>query len=439
MRITIESMAYGADAVGRVDGKAVFVAGAVPGDVVEARVVSTGKSFDRAVVEQVLEPSPDRIASRCPYAAVCGGCPWSVMTYEAQLQAKRRNVCESLERIGKLPHETVEELVAPIEAPGEPWGYRNKVELAATSTPRGIALGMHPRQDDGGVVPVDRCLLLPKGHQKLPRSVSGALRFLGASHNLGLERVGLRVSTRTDQVEVALWTDPAAFPRNEVSKVIADAAHPTSIVRIMVKDKSGARKIAGLERLDGRGGWEEKIAGGRMRVSAPSFFQVNTAGADRLVELVLAGLDPQEGEVAADLYCGAGTFTLPLARACDEVVAIESYGPAVRDLKRNLEDSHLDDVVEAVGDDAARQLDVLEDVDLVVVDPPRTGLDRSVVDALSESPARTVAYVSCDPATLARDLAAFAENGALHPVRVTPVDLFPQTFHVETVTVLERS
>ena len=439
MRITIESMAYGADAVGRVDGKAVFVAGAVPGDVVEARVVSTGKSFDRAVVEQVLEPSPQRIASRCPYAEVCGGCPWSIMTYDAQLQAKQRNVCESLERIGKFSHETVEELVAPIIAPGEPWGYRNKIELATTPTPHGIALGMHPRQDGAGVVPVDRCLLLPKAHQKLPRSVAGALRFLGTSHNLGLERVGMRVSTRTGQVEVALWTDPAAFPRNEVAKVIADAARPTSLVRVMTKEKSGARKIAGVERLEGYGSWEEEIANGRMRVSAPSFFQVNTAGADCLVDLVLAGLDPQEGEVAADLYCGAGTFTLPLARACDEVVAIESYGPAVRDLKRNLEDSGLAEMVDAVGDDAARQLDVLEDVDLVVVDPPRAGLDRSVVDALSESPARTVAYVSCDPATLARDLAAFAATGALHPVRITPVDLFPQTFHVETVTILQRS
>lgn len=439
MRITIESMAYGADAVGHVDGKAIFVAGGVPGDVVEARVVSSGKSFDRAVVEQVVEPSPDRVAPRCPYADVCGGCPWSNMTYEAQLHAKHRNVCESLERIGKLSRSDIDRLVAPIEAPGEPWGYRNKIELGVTPTPRGIALGMHPRQDDAGVVPVDRCLLLPKAHQKLPRSVAGALRFLGASRNLGLERVGMRVSTRTNQVEVALWTDPAAFPRNEVGRVITDAAHPTSIVRVMVKDKSGARKIAGVERLEGRGGWEEKIAGGLMRVSAPSFFQVNTAGADRLVELVLAGLEPQEGEVAADLYCGAGTFTLPLARVCDEVVAIESYGPAVRDLKRNLADNDLEDVVDAVGDDAARQLDVLEDVDLVVVDPPRAGLERSVVDALSESPARTVAYVSCDPATLARDLAAFAENGALHPVRITPVDLFPQTFHVETVTILQRA
>ncbi len=486
MQISIESMAYGADAVGHVDGKAVFVAGGVPGDVVEAEVLSDGKSFTRARVSRVLEASPDRVAPRCPYADLCGGCPWSNMAYEAQLRAKHKNVCDALERIGKFSSEEVARLVAPIEAPGEPWGYRNKVELAVTMGPRGLSLGMHGRFDASAVVPVDRCLLLPRAKQKLPKAVSGALKYLGmgprglslgmhgrfdasavvpvdrclllprakqklpkavsgalkylgGSRELGLERVGIRVSERTEQVEVALWTDPAAFPRSEVAKVLSDAAHPTSTVRVLVKEKGGARKIAGIERLEGFGSWEERIAGGTMRVSAPSFFQVNTAGADRLVELVLEGLSLEGDEVAADLYCGAGTFTLPLARALDDVIAIESYGPAVRDLNRNLADQHLDDVVEAVGDDAERQLDAVEDVDVVVVDPPRAGLDRSVVEALSNSPAHTVAYVSCDPATLARDLAAFAEIGKLKPERITPVDLFPQTYHVENVTILRRS
>lgn len=438
MQITIESMAYGADSVGHVDGKAVFVAGGVPGDVVEAEVVSDGKSFARARVSQVLEPSPDRVAPRCPYANICGGCPWADLSYEAQLRAKRKNVCDALERIGKFSAEEVEELVAPVEAPGEPWGYRNKVELAVSSGPRGIALGMHGRYDADTVVPVDRCLLLPKQHQKLPKAVTGALKYLGGSRELGLERVGIRASERTGQVEVALWTDPAAFPRAETAKVLSSAAHPTSTVRVLVKEKGAARKVAGIERLDGYGRWEERVAGGSMRVSAPSFFQVNTPGADRLVELVLEGLNLSGDEVAADLYCGAGTFTLPLARTLEDVIAIESYGPAVRDLNHNLSDQHLDDVVEAVGDDAEHQLDALEDVDVVVVDPPRAGLDRSVVEALSESPARTVAYVSCDPATLARDLAAFVQIGALKPRRITPVDLFPQTFHVETVTILDR-
>ena len=162
-----------------------------------------------------------------------------------------------------------------------------------------------------------------------------------------------------------------------------------------------------------------------MALSAPSFFQVNTAGAERLVQLALDGLKPQADELAVDLYCGAGTFTLPLAGRCDAVVGVESYGPAVRDLAANVKARGLGDQVEVIGDDAARQLDILEEADVVVVDPPRAGLDAQVVQALGDSPARAVAYVSCDPATLARDLALFEQQGRLRPVSVTPVDLLP--------------
>jgi 23S rRNA (uracil1939-C5)-methyltransferase len=173
-----------------------------------------------------------------------------------------------------------------------------------------------------------------------------------------------------------------------------------------------------------------------MALSAPSFFQVNTAGAERLVQLVLEGLDPKEDDEAMDLYCGAGTFTLPLARSCGYVSAVEAYGPAVKDLQRNLERAGIDNV-EPIGGDAGREFPDTE-ADVIVVDPPRAGLDASVVHKLSAQPARAIAYVSCDPATLARDLARFAQEGVFVPSSITPVDLFPQTFHVETVTLLRR-
>ena len=434
-------MTYGFDAVSHTpDGKAVFVSGGVSGDVVEARVTSDGKTFSRAVVESVLEPSPSRVTPPCPFAGVCGGCPWASLSYPAQLEAKRANVVDALARIGKMGAARAEELVAPIVSPSDPWGYRNKVELAVVPAPDGIQLGMHRRAEGEGVLRVDKCLLLAKKFQKLPKSVTGALRFLSSHRDLGLTRVGIRASAVTDNVEVALWTDPAAFPRVEAAKVLSDATKATSITRVMVKPgQEASRKLAGVETLAGSGSWKERVDGHPMRVSAPSFFQVNTAGAEELVRLVLEGLAPAEDEWAVDLYCGAGTFTLPLARRCASVVGVESYGPAVRDLAKNVKANGMEDAVEVIGDDAARQLDCLEDADVVVVDPPRAGLDRSVVEALSDSPVRAVAYVSCDPATLARDLAAFEEIGALTPVSVTPVDLFPQTFHVENVTILKRA
>ena len=440
VQLTIERMTYGFDAVSHTpEGKTVFVSGGVPGDVVEAHLTSDGKAFSRAAVDGVVDPSPSRVASPCPFAGVCGGCPWSTLAYPAQVQAKRANVVDALARIGKMGQERAEALVGEVVQPSEPWGYRNKVELAVVPAPDGIQLGMHRRAEDEGLLRVDKCLLLAKKYQKLPKSVTGALRFLSSNRDLGLTRVGIRASAITDNVEVALWTDPAAFPRAEAAKMLESATKATSITRVMVKPgREAARKLAGTETLAGSGSWKERVDGHPMRVSAPSFFQVNTAGAEALVRLVMEGLDPQEDEWAVDLYCGAGTFTLPLARRCESVVGVESYGPAVRDLAKNLKANGLEDVVEAVGDDAARQLDCLEDADVVVVDPPRAGLDRSVIEALSDSPARAVAYVSCDPATLARDLAVFDELGQLVPESVTPVDLFPQTFHVENVTVLRR-
>ena len=249
-----------------------------------------------------------------------------------------------------------------------------------------------------------------------------------------------------DSEVIYLQKDKRAYkiPKTEVygqsdakAKVLADALHPTSVVRVMQKGPAKARRISGVECLTGAGSWSEVVGSERMRVSAPSFFQVNTKGAEKLVELVMDALSPQADEEAMDLYCGAGTFTLPLARRAGFVSAVESYGPAVRDLRRNLENAGLDNV-DPIGGDAGREFPDT-DADVIVVDPPRAGLAADVVARLSEQPARAIAYVSCDPATLARDLARFRDAGTFVPVRVTPVDLFPQTYHVETVTLLERA
>ena len=174
-----------------------------------------------------------------------------------------------------------------------------------------------------------------------------------------------------------------------------------------------------------------------MMLSAPSFFQVNTPGAERLVELVLEVLSPTESDEAMDLYSGAGTFTLPLAKRAAWVSAVEAAGSAVRDLRRNLEAAGLGNA-EPIGGDAGREFPDT-DADIIVVDPPRAGLAPEVIDLLSKQGARTIAYVSCDPATLARDLERFERIGTYQVSRVMPVDLFPETFHVESVVSLTRA
>lgn len=436
IELTCERMSYGPDAVAHDgDGKTVFVSGGVAGDRVRAVVDREEGRWAHATVAEVLAPSADRVAPACPFAGVCGGCPWAALSYPAQARAKRAGVVDALTRIGHFSPDRAETLVAQTVSPSEPWGYRNKVELAVTRQGGKAVLGMHGR-GESDVVRVKSCMLLDKAHAGAVKSVSGALAYLSNSHDLDLERVGIRVSRRTKDVEVALWDRPGAFPRAQAAKVLADALRPTSVVRVMQKGPAKARRIAGVECLSGAGSWGEIVGEERMRVSAPSFFQVNTKGAEKLVELVMEALSPREDEEAMDLYCGAGTFTLPLARRAGFVSAVESYGPAVRDLRRNLEMAGLDNV-DPIGGDAGREFPDT-DADVIVVDPPRAGLAEDVVRRLSEQPARAIAYVSCDPATLARDLARFEAAGTFSPVRVTPVDLFPQTFHVETVTLLQR-
>ena len=436
LQLKIERMGYSPEGVAHdEEGRAVFVSGAVPGDTVEAEVVSEAKSYRKARVTGVLEASPDRVLPECPYASVCGGCPWASMAYPAQARAKRDGVVDALSRIGHFERGRAESLVSPIETPSKPWGYRNKVELAVTTVNGKVTLGMHAAAGDG-VVKVDRCALLAKRHAKDVKAVSGALNYFSNSHGIELERVGIRAALNTAELEVALWDRPGPFPRAQAAKILGDAVKATSIVRVMQKGPSKARKIAGVEVLSGKGSWGEVVRDQHMRVSAPSFFQVNTKGAEKLVELVMEGLDPTEDEEAMDLYCGAGTFTLPLAERAGYVSAVESYGPAVRDLRRNIERARLDNV-DAIGGDAGREFPDT-DADVIVVDPPRAGLAEDVVAQLSEQPARAVAYVSCDPATLARDLARFEEAGTFEVVRVTPVDLFPQTYHVENVAILKR-
>ena len=441
IRLRIERMSYGADAIAHDErGKTVFVTGAVAGDVVAARLVRDDKTFARAQATEILEPSPNRTRPTCPYAGVCGGCPWASLSYEAQLRAKRANITDALTRIGHMDQDKAEELVSPCVAVGEPWGYRNKVELAFVRTRGRATVGMHGIAASGEVPPVikvDSCPLLSSRYQKVVKSVSGALGYLAGSSAISIDRVGVRASTRTKDVEVALWTAPGSFPRSQAAKVLTDATKATSVVRVLTKGPKKARKVTGVEVLKGKGMWRERLGNNTMMLSAPSFFQVNTAGAQKLVDLVLEGLSPTEDDEAMDLYCGAGTFTLPLAERCAWVSAVESYGPAVRDLRRNLDAAGLNNV-EPIGGDAGREFPDGQ-ADIIVVDPPRAGLAPDVVKKLSAQPARAIAYVSCDPATLARDLERFAQAGTFCPAQITPVDLFPQTFHVENVCLLTRT
>ncbi len=428
MQVHIDSLAYGGAGVARAeDGRIVFVEGACPGDTLEVRIAEEHPRFIRATIDSVVEPSPDRTVPPCPYFGVCGGCQWQHIAYSAQLTGKRMAVEDALRRIGQQAEAVVER----IDGSPDEYGYRNKIELSVKNTPRGPSLGF-ARHGSTDVVTIDECLLLPKAARKAPRSLSGALRYLSSRIPTPVDRVSLRVSRR-GEVEVDLWTAPGPFPRQLAAKVIGDAVRARTVTRVMTKGEAEARKVVKVEVLSGPGAWHERLGGFDYLVSGPSFFQVNTRAAELLQTAVIDTLKPDRDMLVADLYSGVGTFTLPLAASGAEVVAVESSAHALADLRRNLEGSGLE--ADIMPGDAGRMAAELEDVDAIVVDPPRAGLSERAGRALVEARPGTIVYVSCDPATLARDVKSL--TGAGYRLDATlAVDLFPQTYHVETVATL---
>jgi 23S rRNA (uracil1939-C5)-methyltransferase len=387
--------------------------------------------FLEGVIARIVTPSEDRRTPPCPYFGICGGCQWQHVSYAAQLEAKRRQVADSLERIGHIRDVEVEATVAGPKS----YGYRNRLELRVGSDVNGRPLLGLTEAGTENIVPIEACLLLPERVKRAPKALAGALRYLAGRAELDVDRVAIRVATNTRDLEIDLWGPPGPFPRQAVARTLADAVKPSCVTRVLVKDDPKHRADLKVEVLSGIGHWRERLAGQSFRVSAPSFFQVNTNAAEKLVAAVLERLGADGTDRVLDLYAGVGTFTLPLAEVAGEVVAIEGAGSSVRDLNANLEASQI--WADVMPGNAARALAEAGTFDLAVVDPPRAGMAPDVLRALVKTKARRVCYVSCDPATLARDASSLIDAG-YRLVSALPIDLFPQTWHVETVAVFER-
>lgn len=473
MRLTIEKLTFGPGALAHnEDGRTVFVAGGVPGDTVETSIYEEKKQVAFASIEKILEKGPNHVSTPCPYVGRCGGCPWGNVSQELQREAKVQNVRDALLRTAKLDEDVVDNALLPLVPLEKFWGYRNKIELSPDPTSTRFALGMRAL-NPSEFIPLASCHLLPKAYQTLPKKITGALSYaLGANipgrmssdnPSTHINRVGIRASERTGSLEIALWGSPGSLSRNRVASILSEATGATSIVRCLTKGSSKERRVIKVEVLSGKGFWEEKIDERRMRFSAPSFAQANTAGANKLIRFVRESLKEGRPSVdqsshetikaashrftnkasgdAFDLYAGAGTFTLPLAEHFASVWAVESSGFAVRDLRRNVESAHLGNIT-IHGGDAAREFPRLpsgEAPDVILTDPPRAGLDKHVVEAISAAGADTFIYVSCDIQTLARDIRRILTTRAWNLLYVQPFEMFGQTYHTETIAIFTKS
>ena len=417
--VEILRMAYGKGAVAKLRcGKTVFVQGGVPGETVDVEVIG---DFDRYAIA--------RIVSRKVKADEIIGADWADLPYEMQITEKENIVFDALVRSAKFEASTIERVLNPCVECENEWNYRNKIELAYANNTLGMNL-----EGSNKFCEVKSFPLAKKQIENAPKALAGALKFALHGESCGLFRVGIRFSEKTSETQVALWTEPGWFARHEVAKVISDTIDSTSIVRI-IAEPGKARKIKQVEVLSGNPTWSEYLNGYIYAISAPSFFQVNSEQAEKLQSLVLEAISKTGAENVADLYCGTGTFTLPLAKAGFDVTGVELAGSSTKDLSRNLKRNRL--VAGVICDEVERALPKMKNFDACVLDPPKCGLNKRVLRALLDKNPQTIVYVSCDPMTLARDLKTLADAGYTL-TSVTPVDMFAQTHHIETVAVMGR-
>jgi 23S rRNA (uracil1939-C5)-methyltransferase len=436
LELHIDRLAFGGAGVARTDGYVVFVRDAVPGDRVRARVTKSRRSFAEAESVELIEPSAERVEAVAPHP----GAPWQVLPYERQLAEKEAQVRDALERLGGFERPPVEAIVPADQR----LGYRNKLEYSfGTNADGDLVLGFHRRGRFDVIDDVAHDILASEPVDALREAVKAWCREEGLSAwdrrgQTGLLRnLVVREGRRTGQLQARVVTSPGgAFRAAE----LAAATPADSVLWTRAASVAETTRDGETERVKGPVALEEKLCGLTFRISPDAFFQTNTEMAERLYgsAVELAGLSGRERVI--DLFCGIGTIALVLALDAGEVWGVELVEQAVADAIENARLNGVDNARFYAGDVRLAMRPLLEQAgkpDVVVVDPPRAGLSQKVVRRVLEAEARRIVYVSCNPTTLAPNARQMVDGGyELRTVR--PVDMFPQTPHIECVALLER-
>jgi 23S rRNA (uracil1939-C5)-methyltransferase len=418
VQIEIESLAYGGSGVGRLQGEVFFVPETAPGELVEVEATRQHRRHREARVLRILRPSPERVAPPCPHFGSCGGCQWQHLSAAAQLEAKLGALTEALVRLGKVPREQLQGRVSAVAAP-EQFGYRRRCRFSVDGRGR---LCFHQR---GGaeLVAIDRCDLLSPALQQLSRALEKAL---AAQPVRGLTHLELCETAGRSAAEAVL--EPGAFTAEARACLASWLAPPVALAGVVVHE--GDRVPAELG--------DPQLAEPPLLLRPDVFAQPSRAGGDLLRTKVLAAAEVRPADRVLELYCGSGNFTFALAEGAGEVCAIEQDGHALRLARLALPAALAPRVTFLEGDAAALAPRWSRDLgfELAVLDPPRAGA-RPLLEPLARSVRRRIVYVSCDPATLARDVATLAPLG-FDLTSAVVLDLFPQTYHLETVATLDR-
>ena len=441
VELRVDSLAYGGNGVGRLDGFVVFVRGGLPGDLVRARATKVKRGFAEATRTALLEPGPDRVAAPCRHFGVCGGCRFQDYAYEKQLAAKEAQVHDALVRLGGFTEPPVE----PIVPADRQYGYRNKLEYSFAPTEEGLVLGFHRAGRWDEVIDVEECLLTTDVGNAIREAVKRWAREEGLEaydQETGtgyLRHLVVREGRNTGQVLVVLVTAPGEhFEAGYLVDVLRRFPEVRSI-HWAINDTPAEQTNLPTRLLWGDDAIEEEILGLRYRVRPSAFLQTNTAMAARLYELAhgFAGLTGDEN--VYDLYCGTGTIGLALSANARSVWGLEISEEAVACAIENAELNGIENARFFAGNVGQTIEELREEAgspDVVVVDPPRAGLAGKALRRTGELGAPRLVYVSCNPTTLASDLQVLRDEYGYELERCRPVDMFPHTPHVESVSAL---
>jgi len=453
VELDIDKMAYGGLGVARVNEFVVFVRGAVPGDRIRGQVVKKKKRHAEARITELLEPSPDRVRAPCPYSGTCGGCQWQHVRYERQLAFKKEHIKEAMVHIGTLEDIPVRDAI-PSE---KQFAYRNKMEFSFSDRrwllpeemnqgeiDRGFALGLHVPGTFHKVIDVEACLLQQERGNEILREVKkyvknsgipvyglrshqGFWRFLTLRHSLNLNEWMVNLVTSEErQAVLAPLAELLCRRFDNIKTVINNINTRKASIAL------GEKEIV----LSGEGTIQDMIGPFCFQISANSFFQTNSQSAEKLYEKVAEYAELKGPETVLDLYCGTGTIPIFLAGRSKAVIGMEIAKSAILDAQRNCSANGIHHCRFVLGDIRESLATLRLKPDVLIIDPPRAGMHKDVLPLVMELGAERVVYVSCNPASLARDMGQMCQDYEV--VEIQPVDMFPHTYHVEAVAKLVR-
>lgn len=453
VELSIDTTAFGGKGFTKIDGKAVFVEGAIPNDIVLAKITRRKKSHLEARVTEIVKPSPFRLDPPCEYSGYCGGCKWQFLSYDQQLAYKKQHVVDALEHIGLIKGVQVHDTIPSNKV----FGYRNKMEFSCSDRrwllpeemgkediEKEFAVGLHVPGTFDKIIDINKCLLQPDIGNDILNDVKeyikkSAMPIYGLRSHEGFWRyVVIRSSSEYDEWMVNVVT--ASEKRDEMEP-LADMLldkYPqiVSIVNNITSRKAGIAVGEYEILLYGRSFIKDKIGQFDFEISANSFFQTNTKSANKLYETALDYCKFNGQETVFDLYSGTGAIAIYLSKHVKEVIGIEIAESAIDDANRNCKNNHVSNCRFVLGDIQKCLLEINNVPDVLVIDPPRSGMHKDVVRQVVELGVEKVVYVSCNPTTMARDIYSMKDKYDI--IEVQPVDMFPHTYHIEAVCRLEK-